>query len=92
MAHMIGPEDAEWEEVAARLYDFMGQMDSSHARRLQADEVSFRKFCAYAVEQIAARLGYALASLDEFVRDMSWAAKKGFASGMERARAKSVRS
>ncbi|MCP2318003.1 hypothetical protein APR12_003356 [Nocardia amikacinitolerans] len=91
MAQMIGPDDPEWEEVAARLYDFMGEMDRSHARRLQADEISFRRFCAYALEQISAKLGYAIANIDEFVRDMSWAARKGFQGGVERARKNRLR-
>lgn len=91
MATVIEPGDAEWDEVSARLASFMESMADSNRRRLTADEVSFRQFCAVALETIADVLGYTLKNLEEFVRDMGWALKSGWQRGIDRAREKRIR-
>jgi hypothetical protein len=87
----ISPVDPEFEEVAVRLDAFMNRMDSARARRLVADEISFKKFCAIALNEIAQSLGYVLQNIDEFFRDMAWAARSGWAEGRQEARDRRLR-
>jgi hypothetical protein len=91
MSQEIRPGDAEWDEVASRLSAFMENMEASTVRRLAADEVSFRQFCAVALQSIATVPGYTLKNIEEFVRDMGWALKSGWQRGLERAREKRLR-
>lgn len=87
----ISPVDPEFEEVAARLDAFMDRMDSARTRRLVADEVSFKQFCAIALNEIAQSLGYVIQNVEEFFRDMAWAARSGWAEGRQYARDRRLR-
>ncbi|WP_258948179.1 hypothetical protein [Lentzea californiensis] len=66
-------------------------MTASDKRRIAADEISFRRFCAHAMQHIANFLGFTLKNIDEFVRDMGWALKSGWQQGIERAQVKRLR-
>lgn len=89
--HVISPADPEFERVADALGKFLDDLDESNQAIVHKTEMSFRYFCAYAVQSIAAKLGYALTNIAEFVRDMGASWSEGWQAGRQRAREASLR-
>jgi hypothetical protein len=87
----ISPADPEFERIADTLGRFLDDLDERNQRIVYKTEASFREFCAYAVQSIAASLGYTLTDIAEFIKDMGASWSEGWRSGRDRARRASLR-
>ncbi len=87
----LSPGDPEFDAIAARLGQFLDELDVRDREIVEQTEESFRRFCAYAVRTIAARLGYVVQNVSEFVLDMASSFSSGWQAGRQRAREASLR-
>lgn len=73
------------------MYEEISALAETKRQREQLSDASFREWICLAIEALAAQLGYHIQNLYEFTLDMGYSFKKGFASGRERAKEKSIR-
>lgn len=84
----ITTADPEFEEVLREL----ALNREAIRRRRELSEASFRQWLYEQINDIAHKLGYAIQDIAEFVKDMAYSFKQGYAAGRDAARRRSIRS